>query len=206
MKRFFCFLLCFLLVVPSALADTAPVKLTEDEPLYTSLYERSMELAGLFNEAVHSEAYLALLQIPADYAEELALIQMQDFTQPLDVTIVCAEDAFASYEPDDPYILLFSADISPALKETTRQKLYEGAGAILASQGDVSTLALSSVLSFSDAYIRPEEMTAPCFVVMQYGGLYAFLVTFYPTVNGTVTVNAQFIPSRAADDLNLPQE
>jgi hypothetical protein len=197
-------MLCILLTVPCALADTAPVRLTEDDPLYTSLYERSMELAGLFNEAVHSEAYLALLQIPADYAEELALVQMQDFTQPISVTIVQTEDAFASYDPSDPYILLFAADVSPALKALTRQRLYESTGTILVNQTGVSTMVMSSVLSFSDAYIRPEEMTAPCFMVMQYGGLYAFLVTFYPTANGTVTANAQFIPSRAADELNIP--
>ncbi len=204
MKRLLCLMLCILLTVPCALADTAPVRLTEDDPLYTSLYERSMELAGLFNEAVHSEAYLALLQIPADYAEELALVQMQDFTQPISVTIVQTEDAFASYDPSDPYILLFAADVSPALKALTRQRLYESTGTILVNQTGVSTMVMSSVLSFSDAYIRPEEMTAPCFMVMQYGGLYAFLVTFYPTANGTVTANAQFIPSRAADELNIP--
>ncbi len=206
MKKIFYVLICLLLFVPSALADTAPVKLTEDDPLYTSLYERSMELAGLFNEAVHSEAYLALLQIPADYAEELALVQMQDFTQPISVTIVQTEDAFASYDPSDPYILLFAADVSPALKALTRQRLYESTGTILVNQSGFSAMVLSSVLSFSDAYIRPEEMTAPCFAVMQYGGLYAFLVTFYPTVNGTVTVNAQFILSRAADALNIPTD
>jgi hypothetical protein len=197
-------MLCILLTVPCALADTAPVRLTEDDPLYTSLYERGMELAGLFNEALHSEDYLALMRIPSDYEEELALVQMQDFTRPLDVTIVQTEDAFAVYEPDDPHILLFAADLSPALKALAWQKVYESTGMILVNQSGVSTMALSSALAFSDAYIRPEEITAPCFMVMQYGGLYAFLVTFYPTANGTVTANAQFIPSRAADELNIP--
>ncbi len=206
MKKLVCFALCLLLLVPSALADTAPVRLTEDDPLYTSLYERGMELAGLFNEALHSEDYLALMRIPSDYEEELALVQMQDFTQPMDVTIVQTEDAFAVYEPSDPHILLFAADLSPALKALTWQKVYERTGTILANQGGVSTMALSNALALSDAFIQPEEMTVPCFMVMQYGGLYAFLVTFYPTANGTVTANAQFIPSRAADELNLPQE
>ena len=116
MKKLLCFFVCFLLIVPSALADTPPVRLSEDDPLYTSLLERSMELAGLFNEALHSESYLSLLQMPDDLKEELALVQIQDFTQPLDVTIVRAEDAFAMYEGNDPWIMLFSADVSPALK------------------------------------------------------------------------------------------
>ena len=206
MKRFFCFIVCLIMLVPSTLADSAPEKLTEDDPLYTSLYERGMELAGLFNEALHSEDYLALIRFPSDYEEELALVQMQDFTQPTSVTIVQTQDAFAVYEPDDPYIRLFAADLSPALKALTWQKVYERTGTILANQGGVSTMALSNALALSDAFIQPEEMTVPCFMVMQYGGLYAFLVTFYPTANGTVTANAQFIPSRAADDLNLPNE
>ena len=52
----------------------------------------------------------------------------------------------------------------------------------------------------------PEGMDMPCFVVMYYGGLYAYLVTFYPTVNGTMVANAQFIPSFAADELYFPGE
>jgi len=206
MKRTLCLLVCLFMLISSALADAAPVQLTEGDPLYTCLYERGMELAGLFNEALHSEEYLALMQIPSDYEEELALVQMQDFTQPTSVTIVQTEDAFAYYQPNDPHILLFAADLSPALKALTWQKVYESTGMHLVNQGDFSTTALSSVLAFSDAYIKPEEMTAPCFMVMHYGGLYAFLVTFYPTANGTVIANAQFIPSHAADQLNLPQE
>jgi len=206
MKKLLCILVCFLLVIPSALADTPPVKLQEDDPLYTSLHERAMEYAGLFNEALHSEEYLSLIQVPDGVKDELALVQMQDFTQPVDVTIVRAEDAFAMYQGNDPWIMLFSADVSPALKAITWQKLYNGTGAMLASQEGASTLALSSLLTISDAFIQPESMDGPCFAVMQYGGLYAFLVTFVPTANGTVMATAQFIPSRAADDLNMPTE
>lgn len=206
MKKLICAVICLLLVVPSALADTPPVKLTEDDPLYTSLYERSMELAGLFNEALHSEDYLSLMQIPDDLKEELALVQAQDFTQPLDIAIIRTEDAFYVYEANDPYIKLFAADISPALKSLTWQMLYESTGAILAGRADDSTLLLSSLLSLSDAYMLPEGMDMPCFVVMQYGGLYAYLVTFYPTANGTMVANAQLIPSYAADELNFPHQ
>ncbi len=206
MKKLFCILVCFMLFVPSALADTPPVKLQEDDPLYTSLYERAMEYAGLFNEALHSEDYLSLMQISDGVKDELALAQMQDFTQPLDVTIVRTEDAFAVYEPNDPYIQLFSADVSPALKTLTWQRLYNSAGAILTGRESLSILALSSMLTLTDAFIRPDTMDGPCYAVMQYGGLYAFLVTFVPTANGTVIATAQFIPSRAADDLNLPVE
>ena len=206
MKKLLCFFVCFLLIVPSALADTPAKMLTEDDPLYTSLYERSMELAWLFNEALHSEEYLSLIQIPDGVKDVLALAQMQDFIQPLDVTIVRAEDAFAVYEAGDPYILLFGAEVSPALKTLTWQRLYNSTGATLASQEGDAVLALSSLLTLTDAFIQPDTMDGPCFAVMQYGGLYAFLVTFVPTANGTVIATAQFIPSRAVDNLNIPAE
>ena len=206
MKKLLCFALILLLLFPSALADTPARKLEESEPLYISLYERAMEYAGLFNEAVHSEEYLSLMQIPDDLKEELSLIQMQDFTQPWGMTIVRADDALASYLPTDPQLLLEKTDLSPALKTLILQKLYESTGAILVGPSGPATIALSSLLRLSDAFIQPEAMDGSCFAVMQYGGLYAFLVTFYPTANGTVTANAQFIPSRAADELNLPNE
>ena len=206
MKKLLCFALILLLLFPSALADTPARKLEESEPLYISLYERAMEYAGLFNEAVHSEEYLSLMQIPDDLKEELSLIQMQDFTQPWGMTIVRADDSLASYLPTDPQLLLEKTDLSPALKTLILQKLYESTGAILVGPSGPATIALSSLLRLSDACIQPEAMDGPCFAVMQYGGLYAFLVTFMPTANGTVTAIAQFIPSRAADDLNLPIE
>ena len=117
MKKLLCALICLILVIPSALAETSPEKLTEDNPLY-----------------------------------------------------------------------------------------YTSVGTILLGQSGASTLALSSSLSLTDAYIRPEEMTGPCYVVMFYGGLYAYLVTFCPTANETMIARAQFIPSRAADELNIPVE
>ena len=206
MKKLICVFLILMLLVPSALADTAPVKLGESEPLYTSLYERSMELAGLFNEALHSEAYLAFLSLPTVFQEELTLVQMQDFTQPTDVTILCGENALASNDLSEVYVLLEQAGLSPALAALTQQQIYTSVGTILLGQSGASTLALSSSLSLTDAYIKPEEMSGPCYVVMFYGGLYAYLVTFYPTANETMIARAQLIPSRAADELNLPMD
>ena len=206
MKKLLCILLCLMLLLPSALADTPPRKLEESDPLYTSLRERAMEYAGLFDEAVHSEEYLDLIHLPDAAKDELALVQMQDFTQPLDVAIVRTDDAFAVYQPFDPHLMLYGADVSDALKTLTWQRLYSSAGAFLVSDGDASMLTLSSLLRYTDAFMLPEAMDGPCFAVMQYGGLYAFLVTFVPTANGAVIATAQCIPSRSADELNLPAE
>ena len=207
MKKLICFALCLLLFVPSALAETAPRKLTEDEPLYTSLYERSMELAYLFDEALRSDEYLQLFLPDLTAVEEtLSLLWAQDFTQPCDTAVVQSEELLAT-----PYVQLLPAEkssLSANLTEYIKERLYNAGGSILtALDSDASAIVLlENILAFSDAYICPEELTSPCFVLMQYGGPYAFLVTFCPTANGTVTVNAQFIPSRAADALNIPLE
>ena len=208
MKRFVSVVLCCMLLLSSALAETAPRKLEENDPLYTSLYERAMEMAGLFDEALRRDDYLQLFLADLSQMEEtLNVLKMQDFTSPLNVTIVRAEEALSSSFPIHAIASsLNEAGFSPALFQILRQKLYAGTGSILLSQSSVSELALANVLAFSDTFITPESMDGPCFAVMQYGGLYAFLVTFAPTANGTVIASAQFIPSRAADSLNLPAE
>ena len=206
MKKIACFLLC-LLLVPSALGEHAPRKLLPEEPLYTSLRERSMELAFLFNEALHSEGYVEMFTASANFEEELTLLRMQDFTQPTDVSVVRADRAMDGDWMQEALQAVEGAGLSPALQEMLWARVYLQTGtSLIARDSGAKTLALASSLAFSDAYLCPEEMDGPCFVVMQYGGLYAFLVTFYPTVNGTMKAQAQFIPSRAADSLNWPNE
>ena len=205
MKKLICILLCLMMILPIALAENTPRQLSPDEPLYTSLYERSMELAGLFNEALHSPGYVSLFTAN-DFGETLEQLQIQDFTQPLDVTIIRADQTIKNAELASLTDAVPGADLSMALEELIWQKAYLATASILNAREGTEILALASVFAFSDAYICPEELDGPCFVVMQYGGLYAFLVTFYPTVNRTVLAQAQFIPSRAADLLNLPAE
>ena len=205
MKKLVCVLLCLMMVLPIALAENTPRQLSPDEPLYTSLYERSMELAWLFNEALHSEGYLALFTAN-EFGEPLEQLQMQDFTQPWDVVIIRADQTIKNSEFGSLAEIVPGSDFSMALEVCIWQKVYHTAANILNAREGMEVLSLSSLLVFSDAYICPEELDGPCFAVMQYGGLYAFLITFYPTVNGTVTAHAQFIPSRAVDELNLPVE
>ena len=206
MKKLICAFICLLLVVPSALADTPAKMLTEDDPLYTSLYERSMELAWLFNEALHSDDYVGMI-VPLDAVENtLNLLRMQDFTKPLDVKTVRSDRLVDDGVFNRLLNILPGADFHEGLKETVRRKFYQTCALQLSAMEGEETMLLSTALTLSDAYMLPEGMDMPCFVVMYYGGLYAYLVTFYPTVNGTMVANAQFIPSFAADELNFPGE
>ena len=193
-------------LLPSALTDAAPRKLAEDEPLYTSLYERSMEMAWLFNEALHSDDYVGMV-VSLDAVENtLNLLRMQDFTKPLDVKVVRSDRLVDDGVFNRLLNMLPGADFHEGLKETVRRKFYQTCALQLSAMEGEETMLLSAALTLSDAYMLPEGMDMPCFVVMYYGGLYAYLVTFYPTVNGTMVANAQFIPSFAADELYFPGE
>ena len=206
MKKLLGIIVCLFLILPSALADAVPRKLAEDEPLYTSLYERSMEMAWLFNEALHSDDYVGRV-VSLDAVENtLNLLRMQDFTKPLDVKVVRSDRLVDDGVFNRLLNMLPGADFHEGLKETVRRKFYQTCALQLSAMEGEETMLLSAALTLSDAYMLPEGMDMPCFVVMYYGGLYAYLVTFYPTVNGTMVANAQFIPSFAADELYFPGE
>jgi hypothetical protein len=91
------------------------------------------------------------------------------------------------------------------LKTLVMQRLYNSIGTILTTQNDPTYIVLSSAFRLTDSFIQPEGMDGPCYAVIQYGGAYAFLVSFVPTANGTVIANAQFIPSQAMEQLIPPQ-
>lgn len=216
MKKLICAFLCLMLLLPSALADTPARRLTADEPLYTSLYERGMELAWLFNETVHNDEYLNLFLDPRAYEETLSLLRMQDFTDPLDVIIVRADCALAAESIGGLSVgglarRLESADVSENMKEALiREEYHQTAWQLTwadAPEWDSHEYSLLyDLLAVKDAWIQPEEMDGPCFAVMFYGGLYALLITFVPNANRVVEARAQLIPSRAADELNIPIE
>ena len=216
MKKLLCILLCLMLVLPSALADTPARKLTADEPLYTSLYERGMELAWLFNETVHNDDYLNLFLDSKAYEETLTLLRIQDFTEPWDVVIVRADCALAAESIGGLSIgglarRLESADISENMKNALiraeyHQTAWELTWADAPEWDSHENSLLYDLLTVEDAWIQPEEMDGPCFAVMFYGGLYALLITFVPNANRVVEASVHLIPSRAADALNLPAE
>ena len=206
MKKLLSAILCFLLILPCACAEEQARRLTEDEPLYTCLYERSMEMAGIFDTALRSEEYQSLFFSPGEFAETLSLLKAQDFTQPVSAAAVRSDTLFSGELNEEIAKSLGIVDLPEPLDDFVWRAFYLRAASVLTGQMDSATLSLSMTLAFSDAIIQPGEIGGPCFVVLFYGGLYAFLVTFYPTVNGTVLLHAQFIPSGAADRLNLPGE
>jgi len=198
-----------MLLVPSALADTPPVQVTEEDPAYAWLYETSLEMAGSFQKSLNSPFHLFLI-FPSqaergELTEELALLKAQDYTDPWAVTIVAADQPLADIHIFD---ILESDFIQEALPEgqrdAARGEMYHSAGALLSNEGSIAFTVISTSLQAKKSVSCPVELESPCFSVMQYGGLYAYLTTFYPMGSGRVSVYGQVILSRAADELNLP--
>ena len=59
MKKLLCVLLCMMLILPSALADTPAKRLTEENGAYQWLYDTSLSMAAVFDEALRNDAYIA---------------------------------------------------------------------------------------------------------------------------------------------------
>ena len=214
MKKLLCILLCLMLVLPSALADTPARRLTEDDPAYVWLYEKSMELAAKVQNALHNPLYSVLFslseQVPKDeVSEELELLRMQDFANPTEVTIVRADQALANGTIAELFQYAADEGVLPEGQATEYLATLYHSTASMLSQNDSDALRLiaawvESIVSKN--YPLPDELDGPCFAVMYYGGLYVCLITFYPMDNGNVSARVQLIPSRAADALNIPVE
>ena len=210
MKKLICALLCMMFVIPPALADTPAKRLTEADGAYEWLYDTSLSMAAIFDEALRNDAYIAFAtrDFPSFIEfdpKDMTRIRMQDYTQPLDVTIVRADDLLAAYSADSDQAKLALIDPLPAMAASEVRGLYlSGVGSLFDAQSSDTEYYIATALGYSDAFPRPAALDGPCFAVLQYGGLYAFLVAFYPTDNGVVFAYAQMIPSRGADALNLP--
>ena len=88
MKKLICARLCMMLVIPTALAETPAKRLTENDPAYQWLYEKSMEMVTTFDEALRDDEYVLAsleMQHAASYRDDEALqaIRERNFTQPL---------------------------------------------------------------------------------------------------------------------------
>ena len=91
------------------------------------------------------------------------------------------------------------------IEEDPERDLYHCAPRVLNyNAGDTMFSAVSDALQVTGFYLRDETLDSPHYAVMNYGGLYALLITYYPAGDGFVSVNAQVIYARSADELIKP--
>ena len=88
MKKLLCVFLCLMLLVPSALAEGMPRALTENDPAYAWICEKSTELAALLDEALRSDGYLSIYFPQDQFGGELANLRKHDFSHPAAVAVL----------------------------------------------------------------------------------------------------------------------
>ena len=214
MKKLICALLCMMLVIPSALAETPAKRLTEDDPAYQLLCEKCMEMVTAFDEALRDDEYVLAsleMQNAASYRDDKTLqsIREMDFTQPLDVMAVRADKLLASYDPDGAEAQLTAREMSPARRNYLGLYQYQMNALALGQMSlSLEEYIYFTVLSLVDAWVCPVELDGPCYVLLRYGGDtedFAYLVIFYPTESGAVYVLGSALSAHAVDELNLPE-
>ena len=91
------------------------------------------------------------------------------------------------------------------IEEDPERDLYHCAAKVLNyNESDTMFSAVSDALRVTGFYLREETLDSPHYAVMDYGGVYALLITYYPAGDGFVSVNAQVIYARSADELIKP--
>ena len=126
MKKLLCVFLCLMLLVPSALTEGMPQALTEDDPAYAWIYEKSTELAALLDEALRSDGYLSIYFPQDQFAGELANLRKHDFSHPTAVAILRADDAFLEQIANQFGPMLNSLGLSESLESSVRRTVWLG--------------------------------------------------------------------------------
>ena len=91
------------------------------------------------------------------------------------------------------------------IEEDPERDLYHCAPkALNFSEGDPMFSAISDALQVTGFYLREDTLDSAHCAVMDYGGVYALLITYYPAGDGFVSVNAQVIYARSAGQLLKP--
>lgn len=91
------------------------------------------------------------------------------------------------------------------IEEDPERDLYHCAPKVLNfHEEDKMFSAISDAIQVMGFYTCEEALDIPCCAVVSYGGLYDLLITWYPAGDGFVSVNAQVIYARSADQLIMP--
>lgn len=88
------------------------------------------------------------------------------------------------------------------IEDDPDRDLYHSAATILNfHEEDKMFGAISKAIRVTGIYTRDDALESPCYAVVDYGGEYALLITWYPAGNGYISESCQIIYSRSADQL-----
>lgn len=189
MKKFLVLLLCLCLMIPCAFAEESK---TEAEIWLT---DRSLELASLFNEALSSDDYIALLTPDSSILDLAKSIQETDFTKPQQVHVLAQSFSLPEME-QQLNAFIQETDISPVLQAYVMRRMSQAVPTMLIGQMGVNYAALNSILTVSNAYICPDFITDDAHVFLMYGE-YMLWVTFIRLDTGVITAQTALIHTAA---------
>lgn len=189
MKKFLAMLLCLCMLVSCALAETAENEAAD------WLKEKSLALAALTNEAIHSDAYLSLMTAaPLSLSDDL---RATDFSAPVSMraTLAPLQAVTELTTAMDAVIgnMGFSPELNDYLLRRTKASLPN---LLLASEGTDMILA-HSLFSFSDAWLCPDFITSDAHVFLEYEGDYVLWVQFILSDLGTVSGQTSLLTKSA---------
>ena len=179
MKKLLATLLCLCLLTPCAFAEESK---SEAE---IWLEEKSMELAVLANEAIHSDAYISLMM--GDTLDMLAEFRQTNFSAPASVKIHI--DPIPSITA---YSLMMESVVkefqfSPALNDYVLRRVKASLPTLMVSRERMEMVVANSIFTFSDAWLCPDFITSDAHVFLEYEGDYVIWVEFSVSDLGTVS-------------------
>ncbi len=192
MKKFLATLLCLCMLLPCAMAES-----TEAEAW---LEEKSLELAALVNEAIHSDAYISLMlgntqNIPAD-------LRKTDFSAPVSVKIhVNPLPSMTAYS-----LMTESAakefQFSPELNDYILRRMKASLPTLLVSKEGMEMVIANSIFTFSDAWLCPDFIASDAHVFLEYEGDYVIWVEFSVSDLGTVSGQTHLLPKARYEQMD----
>lgn len=201
MKKILCLLLC-LLLMPCTYAVEGQ---TEAEAW---LREKSLELASLVNDAIHSSAFSEAMMernfLPFQAPDQmLSQLQQIDFSAPESISILPApgiapEEMLQAMQP-----MMVKGDISPALADWIISMMNSSIPPRLFPADDFDFPLLSSAFTVGSGYICPEFITESAWVTLEYDGDYMLLVSFdLIKDNGVISAGTTLLPADAMAELD----
>ena len=194
MKKLLAALLCLCMLLSCAFAEDSK---TEAEAW---LEERSMELAALVNEAIHSDAYISLMlgntqNIPAD-------LRKTDFSAPASVKIhVNPLPSITAYS-----LMTESAakefQFSPELNDYLLRRMKASLPTLLVSKEGMEMVVANSIFTFSDAWLCPDFIASDAHVFLEYEGDYVLWVEFSVSDLGTVSGQTHLLPKARYEQMD----
>lgn len=166
---------------------------SETDPT-SELYAKGLEMVQSLDAMAENGEYTSLFVSSDEIGAEVSAMGQQDYSSPQAVYKVSS----LQLATEDTQTL------SEDLKEELDTKMLLATPSMINSKLGVNTLAATSVVTATDAFLC-EDLTERCILVFTYNGNYTPIVSFVPCEDGTVLVNGSLVATKALLDVSSPE-